>query len=57
MVDSISNIMANSTVSTTFVGLILFLIVGNAVKYITTVTVAYKDEISLAINIITKFSI
>jgi Ca2+:H+ antiporter len=57
MVDSISNIIANSTVSTTFVSLILLLIVRNTAEYITAVTVAYKDKISLAINIITKSSI
>jgi Ca2+:H+ antiporter len=57
IVNSISNITANSTVSTTFISLILLLIIGNATKYITAVTVAYKDEISLVINIITKFSI
>jgi Ca2+/H+ antiporter len=57
MVNSISNIIINGIISTTFVGLILLLIVGNATKYIIAVTVAYKDEMSLAINIITKFSI
>jgi Ca2+:H+ antiporter len=57
MVDSISNIIANGTVSTTFVGLILLLIIRNAAEYITAVTVVYKDEMSLAINIITKSSI
>ena len=47
--------MASGTVFITFIGLILLLIVGNAAKYIIAVTVAYKDEISLAINIITTF--
>ena len=57
MVDSISDITASGTVSTTFIGLILLLIVGNATKYIIAVTMAYKDKISLVINIITKSSI
>jgi Ca2+:H+ antiporter len=57
MVNSISNIIVNGTVSTTFIGLILFLIVRNAAKYTIVVTVACKDKISLTINIITKSSI
>ena len=57
MVNSISDIMVSGTIFITFIGLILLLIVGNTTKYITAVTVAYKDEISLVINIIIKFSI
>ena len=51
MVDSISNVMASGTVSIIFVGLILLLIVRNAAEYIIAVTVAYKDEMSLVINV------
>jgi Ca2+:H+ antiporter len=57
MVDSISNITASGTVFTTFIGLILLLIVRNAAKYIIVVIVAYKDKIRLAINITIRFSI
>jgi Ca2+:H+ antiporter len=57
MVDSISDIIASGTISTTFVSFILLLIVGNAAKYIIIITVAYKDKISPAINIVTRFSI
>jgi Ca2+:H+ antiporter len=57
IVDSISDIIASSTVSTTFVNLILLLIVRNAAKYVIVVTVACKDKISLVINITIKFSI
>ena len=51
MVDSISDIIASGTVSTTFVSLILLPIIGNTAKHTTIVTVACKDKISLAINI------
>jgi Ca2+/H+ antiporter len=57
MVNSISNITVNGTISTTFVSLILLLIIGNAAKYIIAVTVVYKNEINLAINVIIKSSI
>jgi len=51
MVNSISDVIASGTISTTFVGLILLLIVRNTAKHVIVVTVAYKDKISLAINI------
>jgi len=57
MVDSISDITASGTISTTFVGLILLPIVGNAAKYIIAVTVACKDKISLVINVAIRSSI
>ncbi|XTI92934.1 hypothetical protein V2W45_1472412 [Cenococcum geophilum] len=47
MVNSISNIMVSGTVSTTFIGLILLLIIRNAAKYVIAVIVAYKDKINL----------
>ena len=57
MVNSISNITVSGTVFITFISLIVLLIVGNAAEYITAVTLAYKDEISLAINITIRSSI
>jgi len=57
MVNSISNITASGTISTTFIGLILLLIVRNAAKYIIVVIVVCKDKISLAINVAIRFSI
>ncbi|XTI82108.1 hypothetical protein V2W45_1463698 [Cenococcum geophilum] len=57
IVNSISNVTASGTISTTFVGLILLLIIRNAAKYIIAVTVAYKDEISLVINVAIRSSI
>jgi Ca2+:H+ antiporter len=49
--------MVSGTISITFISLILLLIVRNAAEYIIAVTVAYKDKMSLAINITIKFSI
>ena len=57
IVNSISNITANGIISTIFVGLILLLIIRNITKYIIVVTLAYKDEISLAINVVIGSSI
>jgi Ca2+:H+ antiporter len=57
MVNSISNITVSGTISTTFVGLILLLIVRNAAKYIIAVIVAYKDKMSLVINVAIRSSI
>jgi len=57
IVNSISNVTVSGTISTTFVGLILLLIIGNAAEYIIAVTVAYKDKISLVINVAIKSSI
>ena len=51
IIDSISNIIVSSTVSTTFISLILLLIVGNTAKYIIVVIVACKDKMSLVINV------
>jgi len=53
IVNSISNITASGTISTIFIGLILLLIIRNAAKYIIVVIVAYRDKISLVINIVT----
>ena len=51
MVNTISNITASGTISTTFVGLILLPIVGNAAEHTTAVTVACKDKMNLAIDV------
>ena len=57
MVNSISNITASGIVFTTFISFILLLIIGNAIKYIIAVTVAYKDKINLIINIAIRSNI
>jgi Ca2+:H+ antiporter len=57
MVNSISDIIVSGTISTTFVGLILLPIVGNAAKHVIAVIVAYKDKMSLVINVAIRFSI
>jgi Ca2+:H+ antiporter len=57
IVNSISKVTASGTVSTTFISLILLLIIRNAAKYIIAVIVAYKDKISLVINIAIRSSI
>ena len=49
--------MASGTISTTFIGLILLLIIKNATKYVIAVIVAYKDKISLAIKVTIRSSI
>ncbi|XTI87688.1 sodium/calcium transporter [Cenococcum geophilum] len=54
IVNSISNITVSGTVSTTFISLILLLIIRNATKYIIAVIVAYKDKINLVINVTIK---
>ena len=51
MVDSIDGLTATGRVSTTFVGLILLPIVGNAAEHATAVTVAIKDKMDLAIGV------
>jgi len=57
MVNSISDIIVSGTVSTTFVSLILLLIIRNAAEHATAVIVAFKDEMSLVINIAIRSSI
>ena len=49
--------MASNTISTTFISLILLLIISNATKYIIVVIVAYKDKIDLVISIAIRSSI
>ena len=57
IINSISNVTVSGIVSTTFIGLILLLIIGNAAKYVIAVTVAYKDKMSLVINVAIRSSI
>ena len=57
MVNSISNIIVSGTIFTTFISLILLLIVGNAAKYATVVIITCKDKMNLVINITIRFSI
>ena len=49
--------MVNGTASTTFISFILLLIIRNAAEHIISVIVAYKNKISLVINIVIKSSI
>lgn len=51
MVSSIDGLTATGHISTTFVGLILLPIVGNAAEHATAVTVAIKDKMDLAIGV------
>jgi len=51
MVSSIDGLTATGGVSTTFVGLILLPIVGNAAEHATAVTVAIKDKMDLSIGV------
>jgi Ca2+:H+ antiporter len=51
MVSSINGLTATGHVSTTFVGLILLPIVGNAAEHATAVTVAIKDKMDLSIGV------
>lgn len=51
MVSSIEGVTATGAVSTTFVGLILLPIVGNAAEHATAVTVAIKDKMDLSIGV------
>lgn len=50
-VNSIDSITNSGGLSTTFVGLILLPIVGNAAEHATAVTVAVKDKMDLAISV------
>ncbi len=52
MVNSIEGVVANgSGLSETFIGLILLPIVGNAAEHVTSVTVAIKNKMDLAIGV------
>ena len=51
MVDAINEVVEQTGVSKTFIGLILLPIVGNAAEHATAVTVACKDKMDLAIGV------
>ncbi|KAI4669308.1 uncharacterized protein J4E79_001351 [Alternaria viburni] len=51
MVESIEGLTDTGKISTTFVGLILLPIVGNAAEHATAVTVAIKDKMDLSIGV------
>ncbi|KAF3904089.1 hypothetical protein ABW21_db0201536 [Orbilia brochopaga] len=51
LVDSLDYLTEHSPISKYFVGLILLPIVGNAAEHVTSVTVAYKDKMDLAIGV------
>lgn len=51
MVSSIDGLTTQAHISTTFVGLILLPIVGNAAEHATAVTVAIKDKMDLSIGV------
>lgn len=51
LVDSIDSLTCGGGISKTFVGLILLPIVGNAAEHATSVTVAIKDKMDLAIGV------
>ncbi|EPS35074.1 hypothetical protein H072_11406 [Dactylellina haptotyla CBS 200.50] len=51
LVSSIDYLTEHSSISKYFVGLILLPIVGNAAEHATSVTVAYKDKMDLAIGV------
>ena len=51
LVDSIDSIVAEFKISTTFIGLILLPIVGNAAEHVTAVVVSMKNKMDLAIGV------
>lgn len=57
LVDSINYLVANTSVSEAFVGLIILPIVGNAAEHVTAVVVAGKNKMDLAIGVAVGSSI
>ncbi|KAI1766130.1 calcium/proton exchanger [Hypoxylon sp. FL1150] len=51
MVDAIDDVVADSALKETFIGLIILPIVGNAAEHVTAVTVAMKNKMDLAIGV------
>ncbi|KAI0839307.1 calcium/proton exchanger [Hypoxylon sp. FL0890] len=51
MVDAIDDVVAQSALKETFIGLIILPIVGNAAEHVTAVTVAMKNKMDLAIGV------
>ncbi|KAI9726663.1 MAG: hypothetical protein M1834_008976 [Cirrosporium novae-zelandiae] len=57
LVDSIDSLVAESHISEAFIGLIILPIVGNAAEHVTSVTVASKNKMDLAIGVAVGSSI
>ena len=57
LVDAIPNMTSQSSVSQSFIGLIVLPIVGNAAEHVTAVTVATKNKMDLAIGVAVGSSI
>lgn len=57
MVGSIEGLIATSSVSEVFIGLIILPIVGNAAEHVTAITVAMKNKMDLAIGVAVGSSI
>jgi Ca2+:H+ antiporter len=57
LVDSISGLTANGTISRQFVGVILLPIVGNAAEHVTAVTVSVKNKLTLSLGVAVGSSI
>jgi Ca2+:H+ antiporter len=57
LVDAIPALTASSSVSQTFIGLIILPIVGNAAEHVTAVTVAMKNKMDLSIGVAVGSSI
>ncbi|KAI0473895.1 Sodium/calcium exchanger protein-domain-containing protein [Xylariaceae sp. FL0804] len=51
MVDAINDVVDDSSLNETFIGLIILPIVGNAAEHVTAVTVAMKNKMDLAIGV------
>ncbi|KIK57255.1 hypothetical protein GYMLUDRAFT_46514 [Collybiopsis luxurians FD-317 M1] len=51
LVDSISGLTENGTISQEFVGIILLPIVGNAAEHVTAVAVSVKDKLTLSLGV------
>lgn len=51
MVDSIDDIVIETGISKTFIGVILIPIVGNAAEHVTAIVVATKDKMDLAVGV------
>lgn len=51
LVGTIDNVVASTGLSKTFIGLIIIPIVGNAAEHVTSVMVAMKDKMDLAISV------
>jgi len=57
LVDSINQVAATGAISTTFIGIVLLPIVGNAAEHYTAVTVAMKNKMDLSIGVAVGSSI